>query len=490
VLLKRKDTKSINQINYTAILFAGFFAFVFACLIIVNEYMEFQKEIKRLEENYIQTQKRSAQSQMDQLWRIVEYRFEQSKTLPKEELYVKLKEDLRALFTPLDETHYIFIQRDDDQKTLYRSAPMESEQASKDILVSKAYAPLGLSLYSGVKTSSIEDVLAQKHKEYEEKIINFIVKTYMLTLVMYMVSTVEYRYVSDIMTREIRFIVESFKEASRNYHFIDMQKIKFKEFQEIVSHANAMIEEIRDKNNALMSLNSNLEHIVEQKTEELKRSIAYTQELLEKQDRFVKNAIHEINTPLSIILMNIDLYNLKFEKNPYLVKIEAAVKVLDNIYEDLAYVVKKDRVTYTKAMIDFSKFLLERVAYFEDVAEGNKLTIQTEIEPDLFIVFNEIELQRICDNNLSNAIKYSFEKESLHVRLYAHKKEVVFEVENRGEKIKSPKLLFSRYYRENDVRGGFGLGLNIVKEICDHHHVGVEVYSDETTRFVYRFAKG
>lgn len=472
-----------------AILFAGFFAFVFACIIIINEYLEFRKEITKIEENYIQMQKHGAQTQMNQLWRIVEYRFEQSASLEKEEVYAKLKKDLNALFTPMDETHYIFIQNSAGE-TLYRSAPMESEQTSQDILVTKEYAPLGLILSSGVKTSSIEDVLAQKHKEYEEKIINFIVKTYMLTLVMYMVSTVEYRYVSDIMTREIRFIVESFKEASRNYHFIDMQKIKFQEFQEIVSHANAMIEEIRDKNSALMGLNSNLEMIVEQKTEELKRSVAYTQELLEKQDRFVKNAIHEINTPLSIILMNIDLYNLKFEKNPYLVKIEAAVKVLDNIYEDLAYVVKKDRVVYEKSMVNFSKFLQERVEYFEDVAEGNKLSIQTSIEPDLFIVFNEIELQRVCDNNLSNAIKYSFEKEPLHVRLYAKGDEVIFEVENKGEKIKSPELLFSRYYRENDVRGGFGLGLNIVKEICDHNDVSVEVHSDEATRFMYRFARG
>ena len=293
------------------------------------------------------------------------------------------------------------------------------------------------------------------------------------------------------MKREIRFIVYSFQKASQSYEFIDMEKIKFQEFQEIVTHANVMIEEIKAKNNALVELNSNLEGIVEQKTVELKRSIDFTQELLEKQDRFVKNAIHEINTPLSIILMNIDLYNLKFETNPYLLKIEAAVKVLDNIYEDLAYVVKKDRVVYEKSMINFSTFLTERVEYFEDVAQGNKLHISTNIAPELFILFNEIELQRICDNNLSNAIKYSYEKQPLHVKLYAHENEVVFEVENRGEKIKAPEQLFNRYYREDEARGGFGLGLNIVKEICDANDVMIEVDSDESkTCFRYRFVRG
>jgi len=490
LLQKTKDNKSINQINFMAILFAGLFAFISACLVIVNEYLEFQKEIKVLEANYIQMQEKSAASQLTLLFNITEYRFTQSKSLPKEEIYQKLKEDIGALMSHTEEQNYVFLQKNSGEM-LYRSSAFSVEETSKDIVVTKLYEPLGLILGSGVSTHNIEDVLEQRKKDYQDKIINFVLKIYMLTLFLYLISTIEYRYVSDIMKREIRFIAYSFKKASSSYEFIDMEKIKFQEFQEIVTHANVMIEEIKSKNSALIELNSNLELIVEQKTEELKRSVAFTQELLEQQDRFIKNAIHEINTPLSIILMNIDLYNLKYEKNPYLLKIEAAVKVLDNIYEDLAYVVKKDRVVYEKAMIDFSKFLTERVEYFEDVAEGNKLHIITDITRDLFIVFNEIELQRICDNNLSNAIKYSYEKQPLRVKLYAEQESVIFEVQNSGEKIKMPDQLFDRYYREDEARGGFGLGLNIVKEICDANAVAISVLSDESkTLFRYRFTKG
>lgn len=490
MLLKKKDNKSINQINFMAILFAGLFAFISACLVIVNEYLEFQKEIKIIEESYIQTQQKSASTQLNLLFNITDYRYKQSHALPKEQIHQKIKEDITALLANMETQNYLFLQLHSGA-VIYRSSAIAPEETSKDIVVTKIYEPLELILGSGVSTRSIEDVLAQKKKDYQDKIINFVLKIYMLTLFLYLVSTIEYRYVSDIMKREIRFIVYSFKKASQSYEFIDMEKIKFQEFQEIVTHANVMIEEIKSKNHALVELNSNLEVIVEQKTEELKRSVDFTQELLEQQDRFIKNAIHEINTPLSIILMNIDLYNLKYEKNPYLLKIEAAVKVLDNIYEDLAYVVKKDRVVYEKAMIDFSKFLTERVEYFEDVAEGNKLHIITDITRDLFIVFNEIELQRVCDNNLSNAIKYSYEKQPVHVRLYAEQESVVFEVQNCGEKIQAPWKVFGRYYREDEARGGFGLGLNIVKEICDANEVAITVLSDESkTLFRYRFAKG
>lgn len=489
MLFKKKENKSIHQINFMAILFAALFAFISACIIIVNEYLEFQKEIILVEESYIQSQRKSAETQVQLLSNIVAYRYSISKALPQEQIYALLMEDIRYLTSDLAEKGSIFIQKNTGD-ILYSSAAVQTQSSTKDISVTKEYPPLELILGSRVSTASIEGVLAQKKSDHQDKIINFVLKIYMLTLLLYLISTIEYRYVSDIMGREIRFIVESFKEASTNYRSIDMQRLNFKEFREIASHANFMLDKIKEKNSALLTLNSRLEELVEQKTQELQKSVDFTQELLEKQDRFVKNAIHEINTPLSIILMNIDLYNLKFEKNPYLLKIEAAVKVLDNIYEDLAYVVKKDRQNYEKTLIDFSAFVRERVEYFEDVAEGNKLTMYCDIVPETFIVFNEIELQRICDNNISNAIKYSFENKPLHVRLYATADNFIFEVENCGENIMAPEKLFDRYYREDVARGGFGLGLNIVKEICDANGVEVQVISQNLqTIFRYMFPK-
>ncbi|MDD3343647.1 MAG: HAMP domain-containing sensor histidine kinase [Sulfurospirillaceae bacterium] len=487
MLLKEKKHKSINQINFMAILFAGLFAFISACIIIVNEYLDFEKEMAVLEKSYIQSQKKSAELQINHLEKIVSYRYEKSSSLPQGEIYQKLIEDIRYLTSDIDENNYIFVTTKGGKK-LFVSSEVDENQSVKDIVVTKEYIPLGLILGSGVRTRGIEDVMAQKKEDYQSKIINFVLKIYMLTLFLYIISTVEYRYVSDIMGREIRFIAESFKDVSRSYRTIDMEKIKFKEFREIATQANFMIDKIKEKNSALLELNTKLETLVEQKTQELKTSVDFTQELLERQDRFVKNAIHEINTPLSIILMNIDLYNLKYEKNKYLIKIEAAVKVLDNIYEDLAFVVKKNRVVYVPEMINFSNFLAERVEYFQDVAEGNKLVIETEIESDIFIFFNETELQRICDNNLSNAIKYSYEQKPLHVRLKMDMTNIIFEVENCGEPINFPDKLFDRYYREDEARGGFGLGLNIVKEICDEKKVKIMIESgEERTLFRYVF---
>ena len=209
---------------------------------------------------------------------------------------------------------------------------------------------------------------------------------------------------------------------------------------------------------------------------------------MEKQDKFVKNAIHEINTPLTIILTNIELYNFKNPKNRYLTKIEAAVKIIHNIYNDLSYLVKKDRVEYKKEILDFSSFLKTRVDFFDEVARANMLEFVSDIKEGVKIFFNEIQLQRICDNNISNAIKYSFENEKIYIRLYEKDKNPVFEVVNKGEEIALPNKLFERFYREDNARGGFGIGLNLVKEICDKNGVKVEVLSKNsfnTFRYIF-----
>lgn len=504
---------SINQINVIAILFAGIFAFSSAFVIIFNELQDFKKEVITLETDYMQTQQRRAVEQTSRLYKLIEYRYEELKDKPESTLYTTISKEIQILLDDLNDGNYVFVY-DEDRRVIYESKYINpshkvitdliqtgklgggflSFETNKDdkkithLAFVKEFKRAKWIVGSGVSIDEIDRVLMKKKEEHSNKISGFILKIITLTLFLYIASTLKYRYITEKITKETQFIRDSFKRASTNYTFIDRDKIKFEEFREITAYANVMLAAIKEKKIALENLNYNLESLVEEKTQELQTSLAYGQKLLEDQDRFVKNAIHEINTPLSIILMNIDLYNLKYDKNPYLVKIDAGVKVLQNIYGDLSYIVKKDRGDYAVEMINMTEFVKERVDYFDDVALGNRLTIKSEIEDEIFILFNEHELQRICDNNLSNAIKYSYINEIIYVKLHMRSGCTVLEIESRGDKIISPENLFSRYYREDIARGGFGLGLNIVKEICDKNNVKTEVVSDDNhTIFRYFF---
>jgi signal transduction histidine kinase len=149
---------------------------------------------------------------------------------------------------------------------------------------------------------------------------------------------------------------------------------------------------------------------------------------------------------------------------------------------------EKDRIDYPKSVLSLSKFTNERVDFFSEIAFGNGLRFQLSIENGIDININDILLQRIIDNTLSNAIKYSFIDKEIKVKLYRDGENIFLDVINASKTIQEPHKLFDRFYREDDARGGFGIGLSIIKEVCDDNGIDVEVLSrDELTTFRYNF---
>jgi len=206
-------------------------------------------------------------------------------------------------------------------------------------------------------------------------------------------------------------------------------------------------------------------------------------------DNFIKDSMHEINTPLSIINVNIDMFAHKFGENKYLSRIKAASKTLATIYNDMDYLIKQDRFGFEKESIDMSAFIKERVAYFQDIASLRQIVLHEEIEEDITLYFNPTKLQRIVDNTISNAIKYSHEKSSVYISLKLHEQRILFSVQDFGVGIEKPEKIFERYYRENLNKGGFGIGLNIVKRIVDEHGITLTITSrpGEGSTFSYLF---
>ncbi|MDH4944471.1 HAMP domain-containing sensor histidine kinase [Sulfurimonas sp. C5] len=206
-------------------------------------------------------------------------------------------------------------------------------------------------------------------------------------------------------------------------------------------------------------------------------------------DSFIKDSIHEINTPLSIINVNIDLYNRKNEPNKYFQRIKAATKVLSNIYDDMDYLIKYNRLDYLDEEINLSQFVRERIEYFTDVARMKDITINMHLQAQLFIVMNPKKLRKIVDNNISNAIKYSFENNIIEVYLFTQKDGCYLSVRDYGIGIKDVDKIFKRYYREDKNKGGFGIGLNIVKSIIDEYDIELDIDSKlkNGSTFTYKF---
>jgi len=214
------------------------------------------------------------------------------------------------------------------------------------------------------------------------------------------------------------------------------------------------------------------------------------EEINQKLDNFIKDSMHEINTPLSIININADMFANKYGDNKYLQRIKSASRTLATIYDDMDYLIKQGRVKHNVQNIDVSEFIQNRVDYFKGVANLNHLHIETNIAPNIKYKFSKTKLQRIVDNTISNAIKYSHDENSILVKLYETEGEMIFSVQDYGVGIDDLKKIFSRYYRENQTKGGFGIGLNIVKDIIDEEGIHLDVQSkvDKGSTFTYTFS--
>lgn len=221
----------------------------------------------------------------------------------------------------------------------------------------------------------------------------------------------------------------------------------------------------------------------------LEKQIEYSENLLKNQRVFLSHAVHETNTPLSVIMGNIDLYDLEYERNEYISNIEVAMKNVVAIYDDLSYLVKKDQVAYNTHSINLIDFVKSRMYFFEKVANQmeSNFVFDTK-EKDMTINFNETKLQRIIDNTLTNAIKYTYENQAITVSLYKENNGFKFKVSSKSKKIQCPKKIFEEYYREERSKEGFGLGLNLVKRICDEESVIINLVSNhDFTSFTYTF---
>jgi len=88
----------------------------------------------------------------------------------------------------------------------------------------------------------------------------------------------------------------------------------------------------------------------------------------------------------------------------------------------------------------------------------------------------KIELNRLIDNNISNAIKYSYIGSTINIVL----KNNILEFCSNGQNINNPKGIFKRYKRENKNTCGHGLGLAIVSDICKKYNFKIEVESQNS----------
>lgn len=270
----------------------------------------------------------------------------------------------------------------------------------------------------------------------------------------------------------------------------------------ISGHALRPIREFSDKIEEVQAQNLADSRIEENKVKELNQlSVSYNKMLerlsdaFEIQRQFTANAAHELRTPLSLMQVQLDLYNstrhpdndadtlqtikMVTEQNGRLSKM---VKTLLDMSE-LQTVGQDDKIM-VDALVD------EVLADLDPLAQEKNIKLTGKCK-NITMVGSDILIYRLVYNLVENAIKYNHSGGQVTVTAYRKEKHVYLSVEDTGNGIPEElrERVFEPFFRVDKSRsrelGGVGLGLALVREIVRVHDGSIAVRSNPSGGTVF-----
>ena len=194
--------------------------------------------------------------------------------------------------------------------------------------------------------------------------------------------------------------------------------------------------------------------------------------------KFMKDATHEMNTPISTILMSfehMDKNNLNTKQLRSLDRIDIATKTLSSLYRDLSFASFHDYIEYEDNPIDVKEVVLERVKYMDTLIHFKALHVSCDMQHKM-INMDKRKLILLIDNLLSNAIKFS--KKNGHIQVNLTEQYLSVKDNGLGISKEDQKSIFERFKSSNSLDGGFGVGLDIVSQICKEYHIKIVLDSE------------
>jgi len=183
---------------------------------------------------------------------------------------------------------------------------------------------------------------------------------------------------------------------------------------------------------------------------------------------FLKDIIHDLNTPITSILLNAQLLKRKYADEE-IERIYLSGQTVSGLYKNLEVLYRELPLEQEEVRVD--TFLQERRGYFQNLYPS--LTLIIERQDEVSVKINRDILMRIIDNLLSNACKYNHPNGQVSIRY----DQTSIEIIDTGIGIKHLDKVFHRFYKESER--GLGMGLHIVKTLADRVGIAIEIESQK-----------
>ena len=185
-------------------------------------------------------------------------------------------------------------------------------------------------------------------------------------------------------------------------------------------------------------------------------------------EEFVKDILHDFNTPISSMVINFKLLKKQLGENKKINRLENNIETILTLQKNLQTFLKD--INTQKEQFSLNDLLQRRINYFEVLYPD--ISYRFSID-DINLDTNKDAFTRIIDNILSNAGKYNITNGT--VNIFMDQQRLI--IKDSGIGMVNPSKIFERFYKEQDR--GIGIGMHIVKKLCDELSIEIKIESRE-----------
>lgn len=202
----------------------------------------------------------------------------------------------------------------------------------------------------------------------------------------------------------------------------------------------------------------------------LKKLIEKNISVYNQQKTFIENASHELQTPLAVLKSKMDMLlqnqDITSEQFEILSCVELPIARMTRINKNLLLLAKIENGQFTgQEKVELTEVIEETLDMLFDYIAAKKIKIDKNIDPKHFLTCNKTLLEILISNLLINAIVHNTECGSIHIRFL----ENTLTIANTGKESLNREVLFERFIVSSSETTNSGLGLAIIKEICNRH---------------------
>lgn len=197
-------------------------------------------------------------------------------------------------------------------------------------------------------------------------------------------------------------------------------------------------------------------------------SINPIRKALKLNDEFIKDILHDFNTPITSMVLNIQMYTKEQGENPFIKRISLSIDTILHLQTNLKSFLHHSPTQNTE--VDINNLAKTRLEFIQSMYPNLHFTYQENHK--ILRITNEELLTRILDNLLSNAAKYNKSKGQVNLII----KGTRIKIEDTGKGIQNIDKVLQRYQKEQ--ARGLGLGLHIVKKLSNELNIDMNIKSE------------